>query len=150
MKTNWEKFTQNLNVPDNFTLPEAKTTDDIDKQVAAFTERLHKAYINASKPLKNNDTFYISRINSIYLATDPRRGVAQGTLISPSSLTFTLSDIRLRQHNLCMFGAQQFWLTYEPTLIARALNKHLIDLEDWFSKWKIHLMLQKRRQSSLL
>ncbi|GFY64689.1 hypothetical protein TNIN_160251 [Trichonephila inaurata madagascariensis] len=56
MKTNWEKFTQNLNVPDNFTLPEAKITDDIDKQVAAFTERPHKAYINASKPLKNNDT----------------------------------------------------------------------------------------------
>ncbi|GFW35941.1 probable RNA-directed DNA polymerase from transposon X-element [Trichonephila clavipes] len=56
IKTNWEKFTQNITVPDNFTLPE-----DIDTQVTAFTNRLQQAYKNASKPLKSNDTFYISR-----------------------------------------------------------------------------------------
>ncbi|GFX38863.1 RNA-directed DNA polymerase from mobile element jockey [Trichonephila clavipes] len=52
MKTNWEKFTQNLTVPDNFTLPEANTPEDIDTQVAAFTDRLQQAYKDASKPLK--------------------------------------------------------------------------------------------------
>ncbi|GFU13347.1 hypothetical protein TNCV_3843401 [Trichonephila clavipes] len=61
IKTNWEKFRQNITVPDNFTLPEAHTPEDIDTQVAAFTNRLQQAYKNASKPLKNNDTFYISR-----------------------------------------------------------------------------------------
>ncbi|GFS82082.1 hypothetical protein TNCV_4505181 [Trichonephila clavipes] len=34
MKTNWGKFTQNLNVPDNFTLPDANTPEDIDEQIA--------------------------------------------------------------------------------------------------------------------
>ncbi|GFX11046.1 hypothetical protein TNCV_2246231 [Trichonephila clavipes] len=71
MKTNWEKFTQNLTIPDNFTQnltipdnftqPEANTPEDIDTQVADFTDRLQQASKNASKPLKNNDTFYISR-----------------------------------------------------------------------------------------
>ncbi|GFY55372.1 hypothetical protein TNIN_319911 [Trichonephila inaurata madagascariensis] len=61
MKTNWEKFTRNLTVPDNFTLPEGNTPEDIDTQVAAFTDRLQQAYKDASKPLKNNDTFYICR-----------------------------------------------------------------------------------------
>ncbi|GFX68102.1 hypothetical protein TNCV_922031 [Trichonephila clavipes] len=42
MKTNWEKFAQNLTVPDNFTLSEANTPEDIDEQIAAFTDpRLH-------------------------------------------------------------------------------------------------------------
>ncbi|GFX63376.1 hypothetical protein TNCV_3619791 [Trichonephila clavipes] len=31
----------------------------------------------------------------------------------------------------------------EPKLIARALNRHLLDLEDWFSKWKIALNVAK-------
>ncbi|GFU77375.1 hypothetical protein TNCV_1538851 [Trichonephila clavipes] len=66
MKTNW-KFTQNLNIPDNFTLPDANTPEDIDEQIAAFTDRLHQAYTNASKPLKHNDTFYISRdLNQLF------------------------------------------------------------------------------------
>ncbi|GFV69328.1 hypothetical protein TNCV_2942981 [Trichonephila clavipes] len=67
MKTNWGKFTQNLNIPDNFTLPDANTPEDIDEQIAAFTDRLHQAYTNASKPLKHNDTFYISRdLNQLF------------------------------------------------------------------------------------
>ncbi|GFX02318.1 hypothetical protein TNCV_2284861 [Trichonephila clavipes] len=67
MKTDWEKFRQNLTVPDNFTLSDANTPDDIDEQITAFTDRLHHAYINASKPLKQNDTFYISRdLNQLF------------------------------------------------------------------------------------
>ncbi|GFX21449.1 RNA-directed DNA polymerase from mobile element jockey [Trichonephila clavipes] len=67
MKTNWGKFTQNLTVPDNFTLPDANTPEDIDEQIAAFTDRLHHAYTNASKLLKQNDTFYISRdLNQLF------------------------------------------------------------------------------------
>ncbi|GFV45745.1 RNA-directed DNA polymerase from mobile element jockey [Trichonephila clavipes] len=31
----------------------------------------------------------------------------------------------------------------EPKLIARALNRRLLDLEDWFSKWKIALNVAK-------
>ncbi|GFV45748.1 RNA-directed DNA polymerase from mobile element jockey [Trichonephila clavipes] len=63
MKTNCEKFTQNLTVPDNFTLSEANTPE----QIAAFTDRLLHIYINASKPLKQNDTFYISRnLNQLF------------------------------------------------------------------------------------
>ncbi|GFW28482.1 hypothetical protein TNCV_4641451 [Trichonephila clavipes] len=31
----------------------------------------------------------------------------------------------------------------EPRLIARALNRHLLDLEDWFCKWKIALNVAK-------
>ncbi|GFU87643.1 hypothetical protein TNCV_2935651 [Trichonephila clavipes] len=30
----------------------------------------------------------------------------------------------------------------EPKLIARALNRHILDLEDWFSKWKIALNVE--------
>ncbi|GFW86202.1 hypothetical protein TNCV_4779141 [Trichonephila clavipes] len=47
--------------------PEANTPEDIDEQIAAFTDRLHQAYKNASKPLKHNDTFYISRdLNQLF------------------------------------------------------------------------------------
>ncbi|GFV02223.1 hypothetical protein TNCV_485441 [Trichonephila clavipes] len=42
-------------------MPEANTSDDIDTQVAAFTDRLQQGYKDAPKPLKNNDTFFISR-----------------------------------------------------------------------------------------
>ncbi|GFS97081.1 uncharacterized protein TNCV_4492571 [Trichonephila clavipes] len=67
MKTNWGKFTQNLTVPDNFTLSDANTPEDIDEQIAAFTDRLHHAYTKASKPLKQNDTFYINRdLNQLF------------------------------------------------------------------------------------
>ncbi|GFV34462.1 putative RNA-directed DNA polymerase from transposon X-element [Trichonephila clavipes] len=31
----------------------------------------------------------------------------------------------------------------DPQLIARALNTHLLDLEDWFSIWKIALNVAK-------
>ncbi|GFY07922.1 RNA-directed DNA polymerase from mobile element jockey [Trichonephila clavipes] len=67
MKTNWENFTQNITVTDNFALSDANTPENIDEQIAAFTDRLHHAYINASKPLKQNDTFYISRdLNQLF------------------------------------------------------------------------------------
>ncbi|GFX07203.1 RNA-directed DNA polymerase from mobile element jockey [Trichonephila clavipes] len=33
----------------------------------------------------------------------------------------------------------------EPKLIARALNRHMLDLEDWFSKWKIALNVAKTK-----
>ncbi|GFW03119.1 probable RNA-directed DNA polymerase from transposon X-element [Trichonephila clavipes] len=67
IKTNWEKFTQNITIPDNFTLPEANTPEDIDTHVAAFTNRLQQAYNNASKTLKSNDTFYIRRdLNQLF------------------------------------------------------------------------------------
>ncbi|GFX84495.1 RNA-directed DNA polymerase from mobile element jockey [Trichonephila clavipes] len=31
----------------------------------------------------------------------------------------------------------------EPKLVARAINRHLLALEDWFSKWKIALNVAK-------
>ncbi|GFS56192.1 uncharacterized protein TNCV_1650961 [Trichonephila clavipes] len=45
----------------NYKIHHANTPEDIDEQIAAFTDRLHHAYTKAFKPLKQNDTFYINR-----------------------------------------------------------------------------------------
>ncbi|GFU62485.1 RNA-directed DNA polymerase from mobile element jockey [Trichonephila clavipes] len=80
-------------------------------------------------------------------ATDPRkRGVAQGTLILPLLFNIYVIDIPTHDNTiLCMFADDTAILAThkEPKLIARALNRHILDLEDWFSKWKIALNVTK-------
>ncbi|GFW54569.1 RNA-directed DNA polymerase from mobile element jockey [Trichonephila clavipes] len=78
------------------------------------------------------------RINDIYSSHRPTEaGVTQGTLISP--LLFNIYVNENPKHDntiLCMFADDTAILAThtEPKLIARALNRHILDLEDWFSK----------------
>ncbi|GFW68457.1 probable RNA-directed DNA polymerase from transposon X-element [Trichonephila clavipes] len=108
MKTNWGKFTQNLNIPDNFTLPEANTPEDIDEQIAAFTDRLHQAYKNASKPLKHNDTFYISRdLNQLFKERNRARKIWHYTR-SPADKN-TLNRLQKQIKKIVLKHEQKQW-----------------------------------------
>ncbi|GFT57700.1 hypothetical protein TNCV_1851401 [Trichonephila clavipes] len=108
MKTNWGKFTQNLNIPDNFTLPEANTQEDIDEQIAAFTDRLHQAYKNASKPLKHNDTFYISRdLNQLFKERNRARKIWHYTR-SPADKN-TLNRLQKQIKKIVLKHEQKQW-----------------------------------------
>ncbi|GFS68366.1 RNA-directed DNA polymerase from mobile element jockey [Trichonephila clavipes] len=93
------------------------------------------------------DRNFSLRINAIYSSHRPTEaGVAQGTLISPLLFNIYVNDIPKHDNtNLCMFADDTAVLTThkEPKLIARALNIHILDLEDWFSKWKIALSVEK-------
>ncbi|GFY19410.1 RNA-directed DNA polymerase from mobile element jockey [Trichonephila clavipes] len=74
-------------------------------------------------------------------------GVAQGTLISPLLFNIYVNDIPKHDNTiLCMFADDTEILATrkEPKLIARALNRHILDLEDWFTKWKIALNVAKK------
>ncbi|GFW03121.1 RNA-directed DNA polymerase from mobile element jockey [Trichonephila clavipes] len=87
------------------------------------------------------------RINDTYSSHRPTEaGVAQGTLISPLLFNIYVNDIPKHDNAiLCMFADDTAILAThtEPKLIARALNRHILDLEDWFSKWKIALNVAK-------
>ncbi|GFX37821.1 RNA-directed DNA polymerase from mobile element jockey [Trichonephila clavipes] len=87
------------------------------------------------------------RINDTYSSHRPTEaGVAQGTLISPLLFNIYVNDIPKHDNSiLCMFADDTVILAThtEPKLIARALNRHILDLEDWFSKWKIALNVAK-------
>ncbi|GFT01572.1 probable RNA-directed DNA polymerase from transposon X-element [Trichonephila clavipes] len=108
MKTNWGKFTQNLNIPDNFTLPDANTPEDIDEQIAAFTDRLHQAYTNASKPLKHNDTFYISRdLNQLFKERNRARKIWHYTR-SPADKN-TLNRLQKQIKKIILKYEQKQW-----------------------------------------
>ncbi|GFW98478.1 probable RNA-directed DNA polymerase from transposon X-element [Trichonephila clavipes] len=108
MKTNWGKFTQNLNIPDNFTLPDANTPEDIDEQIAAFTDRLHQAYKNASKPLKHNDTFYISRdLNQLFKERNRARKIWYYTR-SPADKN-TLNRLQKQIKKIVLKHEQKQW-----------------------------------------
>ncbi|GFW81642.1 RNA-directed DNA polymerase from mobile element jockey [Trichonephila clavipes] len=88
------------------------------------------------------DRNFSVKINDTYSSHRPTEaGVAQGTLISPLLFNIYVNDNTI----LCMFADDIAILVShtEPKLIARALNRHLLDLEDWFSKWKIALNVAK-------
>ncbi|GFT04810.1 hypothetical protein TNCV_1498821 [Trichonephila clavipes] len=70
------------------TLDEANTPEDIDEQIAAFTDRLHQAYKNASKPLKHNDTFTLAGISTNSLKKE----------IGPEKSGTTREALQIRTH----------------------------------------------------
>ncbi|GFU75499.1 RNA-directed DNA polymerase from mobile element jockey [Trichonephila clavipes] len=73
------------------------------------------------------------RINDTYSSHRPA-GVAQGTLISPLLFNIYVNDIPKHDNTiLCMFADDTAILAThtEPKLIARAFNRHILDLEDW-------------------
>ncbi|GFX52620.1 RNA-directed DNA polymerase from mobile element jockey [Trichonephila clavipes] len=93
------------------------------------------------------DRNFSVRINDTYSSHRPTEaGVAKGTLISPLLFNIYVNDIpTLDSTILCMFADDAAILAShtEPKLIARAIYRHLLDLEDWFSKWKIALNVAK-------
>ncbi|GFX72070.1 hypothetical protein TNCV_2346581 [Trichonephila clavipes] len=208
----------------NHTFPDIHTPEDIDMQIAAFTDKLLQAYNNASKPLKNNHTFYISgdlkqlfkdrnrarktwrytrspadkntlnilqkKIKKIIQNYDQKQWdealacleaeveakiaysdankseVIADSLQNQFKLNITndtdraiphvvhtylsnennFTDIPIHDNTiLCMFADNTAILAtqIEPKLIARALNRHILDFEDWFFKWKIALNVAK-------
>ncbi|GFY03802.1 RNA-directed DNA polymerase from mobile element jockey [Trichonephila clavipes] len=90
------------------------------------------------------DRNFSVRINDTHSSHRPTEaGVAQGTLISP---LIYVNDIPTHHNTtLCMFADDTAILAShtEPKLVARAINRHLLVLEDWFSKWKIALNVAK-------
>ncbi|GFV96232.1 probable RNA-directed DNA polymerase from transposon X-element [Trichonephila clavipes] len=96
--------------------------------------------------IKTDRNFSV-RINDTYSSHRPTEaGMAQGTLISPLLFNIYVNDIPTHDNTiLCMFAddAEILASHTEPKLAARAINRHLLVLEDWFSKWKIALNVAK-------
>ncbi|GFX80374.1 probable RNA-directed DNA polymerase from transposon BS [Trichonephila clavipes] len=91
------------------------------------------------------DRNFSVRINTYSSHRRTEAGGAQGTLISPLLFNIYVNDIPIHNTILCMFADDTAILAphSELKLIARTLNRHLLDLEDWFSKWKIALNVAK-------
>ncbi|GFV39414.1 RNA-directed DNA polymerase from mobile element jockey [Trichonephila clavipes] len=102
---------------------------------------------NFSSPLIKLISSYLAdrnfsvRINDTYSSHRPTEaGVAQGTLVSPLLFNIYVNNIPTHDNAiLCMFADDTVILAShtELKLAARAINRHLLVLEDWFSKWKI-------------
>ncbi|GFU60525.1 probable RNA-directed DNA polymerase from transposon X-element [Trichonephila clavipes] len=87
---------------------EANTQEDIDEQIAAFTDRLHQAYKNASKPLKHNDTFYISRdLNQLFKERNRARKIWHYTR-SPADKN-TLNRLQKQIKKIVLKHEQKQW-----------------------------------------
>ncbi|GFT98656.1 RNA-directed DNA polymerase from mobile element jockey [Trichonephila clavipes] len=111
--------------------------------IPALKDPAKIAYSDADKTDRN----FSVRINDTYSSHRPTEaGVVQGTLISPLLFNIYVNDIPTHDNRiLCMFADDTAILAShtEPKLAARAINRHLLDLEDWFSKWKIALNVAK-------
>ncbi|GFS82431.1 putative RNA-directed DNA polymerase from transposon X-element [Trichonephila clavipes] len=86
----------------------ANTPEDIDEQIAAFTDQLHQAYTNASKPLKHNDTFYISRdLNQLFKERNRARKIWHYTR-SPADKN-TLNRLQKQIKKIVIKHEQKQW-----------------------------------------
>ncbi|GFX06968.1 hypothetical protein TNCV_1555711 [Trichonephila clavipes] len=82
-----------------------------------------------------------------------RSGRGIGNIDFPLLFNIYVNDIPTHDNTaLCMFADDTAILAShtESKLVARAINRHLLVLEDWFSKWKIALNVAKKTGSSLL
>ncbi|GFT55962.1 hypothetical protein TNCV_402551 [Trichonephila clavipes] len=92
----------------NYKIYHANTPEDIDEQIAAFTDRLHQAYMNASKPLKHNDTFYISRdLNQLFKERNRARKICHYTR-SPADKN-TLNRLQKQIKKIIIKYEQKQW-----------------------------------------
>ncbi|GFV15294.1 hypothetical protein TNCV_4897071 [Trichonephila clavipes] len=134
---------------------EANTPEDIDEQIAAFTDRLHQAYKNASKPLKHNDTFYISRdLNQLFKERNRARKIWHYTR-SPADKN-TLNRLQKQIKKIVIKHEQKQWdeslacLEAEDSSLwkaARDSGRRLHKFRPLKALPKLHLVTQTKVRS---